>query len=82
MVQPFYCYIGITLSFIVSLWLFATNQLDAQTYFYAPLGFLIAYFTLVAIIQDKQTYTPRSLREVVPKAVGKYLMWGGVVWGI
>lgn len=82
MIQPFYCYIGITLSFVVSLWLFATGQLDAKTYFYAPLGFLIAYFTILAIIQDKQKYASRSLGQVVPKAIGKYVMWGLVIWGI
>ncbi len=82
MIQPFYCYIGVLLSFTVSLWLFATGKLDAKTYFYAPLGFLIAYFTLLAILQDKQVYRPRSIRQIVPKAIGKFLLWGGVIWGV
>lgn len=82
MIQPFYCYIGILLSFTMSLWLFATGKLDAQTYFYTPLGFLIAYYTCLAILQDKQVYRPRSIRQVLPKAIGKYLMWGLVLWGI
>jgi len=82
MIQPFYCYTGIILTFTVSLWLFATGKLDADTYFYAPLGLLIAYFTILAIAQDKQAYRPRSTRQIAPKAIGKYLMWGGVIWGV
>ncbi|MCP4454379.1 MAG: hypothetical protein GY809_23225 [Planctomycetes bacterium] len=82
MIQPFYCYIGVALSFTLSLWLFATGKLDASTYFYAPLGFLITYFTLLAIVRDKQTYTCRTMRQVLPKAIGKYIMWGYILLGI
>jgi protein-S-isoprenylcysteine O-methyltransferase Ste14 len=82
MTQPFYCYIGILLSFTVSLWLFATGKLDVATYFYAPLGILIAYFTALAMLTDKQVYMPRSFKQVLPNALGKYLMWGLILSGV
>jgi len=82
MIQPFYCYIGIFLSFTVSMWLFATGKLDAQAHFYAPLGILIAYFTTLSLLTDKQVYRARSIRQVLPKALCKYLMWGLVIGGV
>ncbi len=82
MIQPFYCYIGIFLSFTVSLYLFVTGQLDAQTHFYAPLGILIAYFTALAMLTDKQVYRARSIKQILPKALCKYLMWGLVIGGV
>jgi protein-S-isoprenylcysteine O-methyltransferase Ste14 len=66
----------------VSLWLFATGRLDAQIHFYAPLAVLIFFFTVRAVIRDKQTYEARTLRQVIAKAIGKYLMWGLVLYGV
>ncbi|MCF7973299.1 MAG: hypothetical protein K9N55_05760 [Phycisphaerae bacterium] len=82
MIHPLTCYIGICLSFTVSLWLFVTDRLNPQTHFYAPLGMLILFFTVLAVVRDKKTYRPRTLRQVMPKAFGKYVMWGLILYSV
>ena len=82
MIHPFYCYIGISLSFVVSLWLFTTGQLNPNTYFYAPLAILIIYFTLFSVASDKQVYTKRTWKQAIPRAIGKYILWGLIIWGV
>lgn len=82
MIHPFFCYLGIGLTFGVSLSLFAGQKLNASEFFYVPLAILILYYTAVEMIRDKRAYTKRTARQVLLKTVGKYIMWGLVLLGI
>jgi protein-S-isoprenylcysteine O-methyltransferase Ste14 len=70
------------LSFGVSLILFRSGLLDVEKYFYAPALLLIGFYTLHAILTDKQRYQSRTIRQVIPKAVGKYIFWGLIIFGV
>ncbi len=82
MIHPYLCWLGIFLSFGSSLALFASGLLDVREYFYAPALLLIGFYTLHAIVTDKQQYQNRTVRQVIPKATGKYIMWGLVIYGV
>jgi len=82
MIHPFLCWLGIFLSFGVSLALFTSGLLDVQEYFYIPALLLIGFYTMHAILTDKQQYQRRTIRQVIPKAIGKYIMWGLVIYGV
>lgn len=82
MIHPVFCYLGVTLVFGVSLALFVLGWLDVQRYFYAPIVLLIGYYTVFSILTDKERYLKRTWKQVVPKAIGKTLMWGLIVWGV
>jgi protein-S-isoprenylcysteine O-methyltransferase Ste14 len=82
MIHPWLCYLGIFLAFSVSLGCFSSGLLNAQDYFYAPLLLLIAFHTIHGMVTDRQVYERRQLRQVLPKAVGKYVMWVLVLWGV
>jgi hypothetical protein len=59
MIHPYLCWLGIFLSFGVSLALFSSGLLDAHEYFYAPVLLLIGFYTLHSILTDKQQYHRR-----------------------
>ena len=82
MIHPYLCWLGIFLSFGVSLALFRSGLLDMHDYFYAPALLLIGFYTLHAILTDKQQYQSRKIGQVIPKAIGKYIFWGLVIFGI
>ena len=82
MIHPIFCYLGVTLAFVSSLFLFVRGWLDADTYFYVPLVLLIGFYTAYSVVTDKDSYLPRTWRQVLPKALGKTLMWGGIIWGV
>ena len=82
MIHPFLCWLGILLSFGVSLALFTSGRLDVDKYFYIPALLLIGFYTMHAILTDKQQYQHRTIRQVIPKAIGKYIMWGLVIYGV
>jgi protein-S-isoprenylcysteine O-methyltransferase Ste14 len=82
MIHPAWCWLGIFLSFAVSLALFTSGLLDVQEYFYIPALLLIGFYTLHAMLTDKQQYQSRTVRQVIPKAIGKYIMWGLVIYGV
>ena len=82
MIHPYLCWLGILLSFGVSLALFTSGRLAAHRYFYAPALLLIGFYTLHAILTDKQQYQSRTIRQVVPKAIGKYILWGLIIYGV
>jgi len=82
MIHPFLCYLGITLSFGLSFILFISGDLDVEKYFYAPVFLLIAFYTVHAMITDKQKYQRRTFKQAAGKAVGKYFFWGLVLLGV
>ena len=82
MIHPAFCYLGVTLAFGLSLTLFVQGWLDVHTYFYAPLVLLIGFYTAHSVLTDKDPYLTRTWRQVLPKAIGKTLMWGGILWGV
>ncbi|MBN2316194.1 MAG: hypothetical protein JXM79_19865 [Sedimentisphaerales bacterium] len=82
MIHPFFCWLGIFLSFGVSLILFKAELLDVRNYFYAPTLLLIGFYTLYYILTDRQQYQSRTIREVIPKAIGKYIFWGLIIYGV
>lgn len=81
-ISPLLSYLGISLSFGLSLALHHVGLVDIDTFFYAPLALLISYHTLYALLTDRDRYLERSWRQVFPKAIGKYLLWGLLLWGI
>ena len=82
MINPYLCWLGIFLSFAVSLALFTSGHLDVHEYFYAPALLLIGFYTLHSILTDKQQYQKRTVRQVIPKAIGKYILWGLIIYGV
>jgi len=82
MIHPYLCWLGISLSFAVSLALFTSGHLNVHEYFYAPALFLIGFYTLHSILTDKQQYQRRTIRQVIPKAIGKYILWGLIIYGV
>ncbi len=82
MIHPLLCYAGIALSFLTTWALHGVGVLDPRTHFYAPIGLLIAFYTIHAVATDKQVYQRRRLGQVLPKALCKYVLWGLVLWAI
>ncbi len=82
MIHPVFCYLGVILSFGVSLTLFTCGWLDVQKYFYTPIVLLIGFYTVHTLLTDKEHYLPRTFKQVLPKVIGKTLMWGFILWGV
>jgi len=82
MIHPYLCWLGILLAFGASLALFTSGRLDVHEHFYAPALLLIGFYTLHAILTDKQQYQRRTTKQVIPKAIGKYILWGLVIYGV
>lgn len=82
MIHPLLCYAGIALSFLITWGLYRVQILDPRAHFYAPIGLLIVFYTLHAMVTDTQVYQKRRLGQVLPKALCKYVLWGLVLWGI
>lgn len=82
MIHPYLCWLGILLSFSVSLMLFNSGVLDVHEHFYAPALLLIGFYTLHAILTDKQPYQARTLKQVIPKVIGKYVLWGLTIYAV
>ena len=82
MIHPYLCWLGILLSFSASFALFRTSLLDVHENFYAPALLLIGFYTLHAILTDRQSYERRSIKQVLPKAVGKYNLWGLTIYAV
>ncbi|MCL5282225.1 MAG: hypothetical protein M1376_20240 [Planctomycetes bacterium] len=82
MIHPLLCYAGIALSFLATWALHRLGVLDLHAHFYAPIGLLIAFYTVHAVATDKQVYQRRRLGQVIPKALCKYVLWGLVLWAI
>jgi len=82
MIHPLLCYAGITLSFLIAWALYRTKVLDPKAHFYAPIGLLIAFYTIHAMATDKQVYLKRRFRQAIPKALCKYVFWGLIIWAV
>ena len=82
MIHPCLCWLGILLSFAASLALFNSGLLDVHEYFYAPALLLIGFYTLHSILTDKQAYQSRTLKQIIPKVIGKYIMWGLILYAV
>ena len=82
MIHPAFCYLFLTFSFGLSLFLCISGRIRVNEYFYLPLCLMISLYTLYAVLTDKQKYTPRTIRQVLPRALGKYIMWGLILFGI
>jgi protein-S-isoprenylcysteine O-methyltransferase Ste14 len=82
MIHPFFCYLFISLTFTVSLGLFIPGHLDLEKCFYIPIWLMIILYTMHAILTDTQQYTSRSLRQVIPKALGRYVLWALILLGV
>ena len=82
MIHPYLCWLGIFLSFAIPLALFRSGRLGVHDYFYAPALLLIGFYTLHAMATDKQQYQNRTLRQIIPKAIGKYILWGLAIYGV
>jgi protein-S-isoprenylcysteine O-methyltransferase Ste14 len=84
MYHPFFCYLGVTLTFTLTFAIFQYSSLDAQKYFYVPIFLLIAYYTVVSMLSDRQIYQKRSFKQAILKSIGKYVYWGlslaAVIW--
>lgn len=84
MYHPFFCYLGVTLTFTLTFAVFEYSSLNAQKFFYVPIVLLIAYYTVVSMLGDRQIYQKRSFKQAILKSIGKYVYWGlsltGVIW--
>lgn len=84
MYHPFFCYLGVILTFALTFILFRCSSLDADKFFYVPILLLIAWYTAVSMLSDRQRYQKRRFKQVLLKSIGKYLYWGlllaGILW--
>ena len=84
MYHPFFCYLGVTLTFTLTFALFGYSSLSPQKFFYVPIYLLIAYYTVVSMLGDRQVYLKRSFKQALVKGIGRYIYWGlilaGVIW--
>lgn len=76
MYHPFFCYLGVTLTFILTFFIFEYSSLDVQKYFYIPIFLLITFYTIVSVLGDRQVYQKRTFRQVFFKSFCKYVFWG------
>lgn len=82
MFHPFFCYLGVALTFLLTYFIFGYTQLDLDKYFYVPIVLLIGHYTLVAVLQDRKVYAKRNTMQALLKAAGKYMFWGLMVYGL
>lgn len=82
MYHPFFCYLGVTITFTLTFVLFGYSSLDPHQYFYIPIFLLIAYYTAIAILKDRQLYQKRTFRQVILKSLCKYVFWLCVLAGV
>ena len=84
MYHPFFCYLGVTITFSLTFALFKYSSLDAHKFFYVPIFLLIAYYTTVTMLGDRQIYQKRTFKQVILKSIGKYVFWllilKGIIW--
>jgi len=82
MIHPFFCYVGIAMSFGLSFALFIPGIVDARRFFYLPIVLLIAFYTAHAMATDKETYRKRNFRQSAWTATGKYFFWGVILLAV
>ncbi len=82
MIHPFFCYLSIAGSFVLSFALFITGTVDTQKYFYLPIVLLIGFYTIHAVATDKRRYQKRSVTQSASTATGKYFLWGLVLLAV
>jgi protein-S-isoprenylcysteine O-methyltransferase Ste14 len=82
MYQPFFCYLGVILTFTLTFILFGFSSLDAHTFFYIPIFLLITCYTVVSMWGDRQIYQKRSFKQVIGKSIGKYVTGGFILAGV
>lgn len=80
--HPFLCYLGVALTFTLTFVLFGYSSLDPHKFFYIPIVLLITYYTVVAMLGDRQVYEKRNIKQVLCKSVGKYVFWGFILASI
>lgn len=80
--HPFFCYLGVALTFTLTFVLFGYSLLDPHRFFYIPIVLLITYYTVVAMLGDRQIYEKRSFKQVFCKSLGKYVFWGFILASI
>ena len=79
MFHPFVCYLGVTLTFVLTFTLFGNSSLDPEKYFFIPTYLLIGYYTLASMLGDKKVYQKRTIKQVLFKSVCKYFFWGFIL---
>ncbi|MHC4553384.1 MAG: methyltransferase family protein [Planctomycetota bacterium] len=82
MCYPFYCYLGVSITFTATYAIFRYTSLDPQRFFYIPIFLLIACYTVVSMLSDKQVYQARRFKQVIFKSICKYIYWGLVIAGV
>jgi protein-S-isoprenylcysteine O-methyltransferase Ste14 len=82
MYHPFFCYLGVSLTFILTFTIFGHSSLDPNKFFYIPTFLLITYYTLVTILGDRQVYQKRTFKQVILKCIGKYVFWILILAGV
>ena len=82
MYHPFFCYLGVSLTFILTFALFGYTSLDAQKFFYVPIFLLIAYYTMITMLSDRQIYQKRNFKQAILKSIGKYFFWCLILTGV
>ena len=82
MYHPFFCYLGVTLTFILTFTIFGYSSLSPQKFFYVPIFLLIAYYTVVSVLGDKQKYQKRNFKQVILKSICKYVFWISIIAGV
>jgi protein-S-isoprenylcysteine O-methyltransferase Ste14 len=79
MIHPLWCILGVSISFIFSFAWFHLQPESFERLFFLPLLVLILFYTLYAIFTDREKYSHRTLGQIVPAALRKYIFWGALI---
>jgi protein-S-isoprenylcysteine O-methyltransferase Ste14 len=81
MIKPGWCFFGVLFSFAISSIYFFQFPHLFDSYFFITIYLLITYYTIIAVATDKETYLKKNLIRCLPKALGKYVFWGLLIFG-
>jgi len=82
MIRPIWCVLGVLTAFVISFCIFKQFPGAYSGHLFVTLYILILYYTIYALLTDKEQYRKRSFLQALPLALWKYIFWGIVLFGI
>ena len=82
MLTPTLNIVGVALAFAAACCAYYFSPAEPGDYFFLPIYFLILYYTVGAVVKDKNRYDVRPAWLAAKKAIGKYLLWFALIGGL
>lgn len=80
MLHPLINIASVVATFSIVFWIFKTELLVVDSYFFISILVLVSIYTLIAIIRDQETYQKRRWLQDPLKIICKFAFWGGLIW--